>query len=70
MERNMNRDRFLMTEDFVIKLYPSSYKEAPIIEIKGCALLNADRLEKIVDFFEQQTGQDLVAKIEFEAELW
>ena len=63
-------ERDLMTEELSIKLYTSFCKEDPMIEIKGFCLLNTDRLKKIVEFFEEQTGHDLSAKIELQAELW
>lgn len=63
-------ERNLLSDEYIIKLFSSSYKEAPIIEIKGCSLLNTEKLGAIVHFFEEQLGQDLIAKIEFEAELY
>lgn len=67
----MERDtRNLISEEFVIKLYAMACCENPVIEIKGCAFLNTERLGAIVKFFEDQIGQSFVAKIELEAELW
>ena len=67
----MERDtRNLISEEFVIKLYPTARCESPVIEIKGCAFLNTERLGAIVSFFEEQIGQSFIAKIELEAELW
>lgn len=63
-------ERNLLSDDYIIKLYSSNYKEAPIVEIKGCSILNTEKLGAIVLFFEEQLGQDLVAKIELEAELY
>ena len=59
----------LLADEYTIKLFTSSDKECPALQIQGCLLLNTERLGAIVKFFEDQLGHDLIAKVEFKAEL-